>query len=74
MAIWAIMAVPLIMSVDLRTIRPRYRDILINKDVIAINQDKLGIQGLLVKKVTKKKQQLLGTTFNLLLFPIEPTN
>ncbi|CAH1965410.1 unnamed protein product [Acanthoscelides obtectus] len=45
MAIWAIMAAPLIMSVDLRTIEPKFRDILLNKDVIAVNQDRLGIQG-----------------------------
>ncbi|KAI7815282.1 alpha-N-acetylgalactosaminidase [Rhyzopertha dominica] len=53
MAIWAIMAAPLIMSVDLRTISPIYRDILLNKQVISINQDKLGIQGKLVKSVKK---------------------
>lgn len=51
MAIWAVMAAPLIMSVDLRTIKAPYRDILVDKDVIAVNQDKLGIQGLLVKTV-----------------------
>lgn len=50
MAIWAIMAAPLIMSVDLRTIEPKFRELLLNKDVIAINQDSLGIQGLLVFK------------------------
>lgn len=54
MAIWAVMAAPLIMSVDLRTIKLAHRDILVNKDVIAINQDKLGIQGLLVKTVSEK--------------------
>lgn len=51
MAIWAIMAAPLIMSVDLRTINPIYRDILLDKKVLAINQDELGIQGMLVKTV-----------------------
>lgn len=51
MAAWAIMAAPLIMSVDLRTIEPKFRELLLNKDVIAINQDSLGIQGLLVFKV-----------------------
>lgn len=45
------MAAPLIMSVDLRTIEPKFRELLLNKDVIAINQDSLGIQGLLVFKV-----------------------
>lgn len=58
MAIWAIMAAPLIMSVDLRTIKATHRDILLNKEAIAINQDKLGIQGLLVKTVSVKRTVL----------------
>merc|ERR1711860_168517 len=45
MALWAILASPLIMSNDLRTIRPEYIEILQNRNVIAINQDALGIQG-----------------------------
>ena len=45
MAIWAILAAPLIMSNDLRNIRDEYKQILLNKDVIAVNQDPLGIQG-----------------------------
>ncbi|XP_072040649.1 alpha-N-acetylgalactosaminidase-like isoform X8 [Amphiura filiformis] len=45
MAMWAILAAPLLMSNDLRTITPEYRDILLNKDVIAISQDNAGIMG-----------------------------
>ncbi|XP_060531168.1 alpha-N-acetylgalactosaminidase [Cylas formicarius] len=45
MAIWAILAAPLLMSVDLRTIRPEYKAILQNKKIIAVDQDPLGIQG-----------------------------
>lgn len=52
MAIWAIMAAPLIMSVDLRAIEPAFKNILLNKEIIAINQDKLGIQGRLIKTVS----------------------
>lgn len=48
MAVWCIMAAPLIMSVDLRTIEPNFKNILLNKDAIAINQDPLGIMGRLV--------------------------
>ncbi|XP_038055498.1 alpha-N-acetylgalactosaminidase-like [Patiria miniata] len=44
-AMWAVMAAPLLMSNDLRTIDPRYRDILQNKQVIKVNQDPLGIMG-----------------------------
>nr|XP_029729487.1 alpha-N-acetylgalactosaminidase-like [Aedes albopictus] len=45
MALWAIMAAPLMMSVDLRTIRPEFKAILQNKKIIAVDQDPLGIQG-----------------------------
>ncbi|KAK9739497.1 Alpha galactosidase A [Popillia japonica] len=45
MAIWAILAAPLLMSVDLRTIRPEYKAILQNKKIIGVDQDPLGIQG-----------------------------
>eukprot|EP01136_Pigoraptor_vietnamica_P042485 Opistho-1_new@16729 len=45
MAIWSIIASPLIMSNDLRNISTWARDILLNKEVIAVNQDPLGIQG-----------------------------
>ena len=51
MALWAIMASPLFMSVDLRTIRPEMKSILQNQAVLAINQDPLGIQGRRVFKV-----------------------
>ncbi|XP_019865597.2 alpha-N-acetylgalactosaminidase-like [Aethina tumida] len=50
MSIWAILAAPLIMSVDLRTITKEAAGILQNKDLIRINQDPLGIQGSLIKK------------------------
>ncbi len=52
MAMWAVMASPLFMSNDLRTIRPEMKEILLNKAVIAINQDPLGIQGKRVYKVS----------------------
>ena len=44
MAMWAIFAAPLLMSVDLRTLKPDYKAILKNKKIIAVNQDPLGIQ------------------------------
>lgn len=52
MAMWAMMASPLIMSVDLRNIDPEAAKILLNKHVIAINQDPLGKQGTLLLKVS----------------------
>ena len=45
MAMWAILASPLIMSLDACNVRPGSKSILQNKNVIAVNQDKLGIQG-----------------------------
>ena len=51
-AMWAIMAAPLLMSNDLRTIDPVYRAILLNKEVIKVNQDPLGMMGKRVLKVS----------------------
>ena len=44
-ALWAILASPLILGNDLRNISPSTLDIIKNTDVIAVSQDKLGIQG-----------------------------
>ncbi|XP_065129142.1 alpha-galactosidase A isoform X2 [Paramisgurnus dabryanus] len=45
MAFWAIMAAPLLMSNDLRNICPKAKELLQNKQIIAISQDPLGQQG-----------------------------
>lgn len=50
MALWAIFAAPLLMSNDLRTISAEAKEILLNTEVIAVNQDPLGKQGLRVYK------------------------
>ncbi|XP_072297423.1 alpha-N-acetylgalactosaminidase-like [Eucyclogobius newberryi] len=52
MALWAIMAAPLFMSNDLRTLSSGARVILQNKMIISINQDPLGIQG---RRILKEK-------------------
>ena len=44
-SLWAILAAPLIAGNDLRNLTPEIRDILANKEVIAVNQDPLGRQG-----------------------------
>jgi alpha-galactosidase len=41
-SLWSLLAAPLIAGNDLRTMSPETREILLNKDVIAVNQDKLG--------------------------------
>lgn len=55
MAIWAILAAPLLMSVDLRSIRPEYKAILQNRKIIAVDQDPLGIQGRRIYKVAAEE-------------------
>ncbi|KAA2247290.1 alpha-galactosidase [Solihabitans fulvus] len=44
-ALWAEMAAPLIAGTDLRTMSPATREILTNRDLIAVDQDPLGAQG-----------------------------
>jgi len=46
MAIWSIVAAPLIMGNDLRNVTASQRAILQNKEAIAVDQDSLGKQGL----------------------------
>jgi alpha-galactosidase len=43
--LWCMVAAPLIAGNDVRSMTPQVRDILTNKAVIAIDQDKLGHQG-----------------------------
>ncbi|XP_019947332.2 alpha-N-acetylgalactosaminidase [Paralichthys olivaceus] len=52
MALWAIMAAPIFMSNDLRTISSEARVILQNRMAIGISQDLLGIQG---RQIVKEK-------------------
>jgi alpha-galactosidase len=49
-SMWALLAAPLIAGNDLRSMRPEIHDILTNKEVIAVNQDALGRQGMRVSK------------------------
>ena len=44
-ALYAIFAAPLLMGNDLRTITPDMKNLLQNKDIIAVNQDPMGKQG-----------------------------
>jgi alpha-galactosidase len=44
-SLWAILAAPLLAGNDLPNMKPEIKDILINRDVIAIDQDRLGKQG-----------------------------
>lgn len=53
MAVWTILAAPFLLSNDLARVTPDVKALLLNKEIIAMNQDSLGIQGLLVKTVNK---------------------
>jgi len=44
-SLWCMMAAPLIAGNDLRSIKKETIDILTNKEMLAVNQDSLGIQG-----------------------------
>ncbi|XP_041085037.1 alpha-N-acetylgalactosaminidase-like [Polyodon spathula] len=50
MALWAVLAAPLFMSNDLRSISDKAKDILQNQMAISINQDRLGLQGVRMLK------------------------
>jgi alpha-galactosidase len=43
--LWSMMAAPLILGNDIRSMTPAIKEILTNKEVIALNQDTLGKQG-----------------------------
>jgi len=49
-SLWSLLAAPLIAGNDLRTMRPEIRDILTNREVIAVDQDPLGREGTRVNK------------------------
>ncbi|MDV6330366.1 glycoside hydrolase family 27 protein [Asticcacaulis sp. 201] len=50
MSLWALMAAPLVLGNDVRTMTPETLALLTNREVIAIDQDRLGAQGLPVQK------------------------
>ena len=51
MAMWAMWSAPLIMSNDLRSVKRSSKHLLLNKNVIRINQDELGVQARIVIEV-----------------------
>ena len=52
MSLWSVMAAPLISSTDITQLSPSATKILTNKAIIAVDQDKLGIQGSIVQQGT----------------------
>ena len=53
-AMWSIFASQLLLSVDLRNIRPEPKALLLNKRVLEVSQDPLGIQGQRVMQVRSR--------------------
>ena len=54
MSLWSILSAPLLAGNDLRNMTPAIREILTNREVIAVNQDKDGKQG---QRITKSGDQ-----------------
>ncbi|MGB7719442.1 MAG: glycoside hydrolase family 27 protein [Bryobacteraceae bacterium] len=50
MSLWCLLAAPLLAGNDLRDVKPGILEILTNKEVIAVDQDKLGKQGVRLAK------------------------
>jgi alpha-galactosidase len=50
LSLWAVMAAPLMAGNDVRSMSPATREILTNREVIAVDQDSLGAQGMLVQE------------------------
>ena len=48
-SLWCILAAPLMLGNDIRNLSPEIHQILTNKEVIAVNQDSLGLQGVKVR-------------------------
>jgi alpha-galactosidase len=51
MSLWAMFAAPLLAGNDVRTMSADTRSILLNKEVIAVNQDPMGVEGRVVGKI-----------------------
>lgn len=58
LAIWACIAAPFLLSNDLRTIKPNIKALILNKAIIAIDQDPLGIQGRVVSDYYRYYQEI----------------
>ena len=54
MALWSMMAAPLLMGNDLRNLAPEMKAVLLADEVIAVDQDPLGRQGWRVKHTNPK--------------------
>jgi alpha-galactosidase len=49
-SLWCVLAAPLICGCDVRAVKPEIAEILLNREVIAVDQDPLGVEGTLFGK------------------------
>ena len=56
MAMWAMWSAPLLMSNDLRNVKRSSKRLLLNRNVISINQDALGVQARNVYEVQAQRR------------------
>jgi len=72
MAIWAVLASPLMIGADLRAMAPEYRAVWLNRGLIAVNQDSLGRMGERLRGNATEcqvwRRQLDGGRLNVVLF------
>jgi alpha-galactosidase len=73
-SLWAMLAAPLIAGNDLRTMTPAVRTILTNRDVIAVDQDPLVLQGIPLRSDRRVIAKPLadGSVAVTLYNPVEP--
>ena len=55
MTMWSIMAAPIMISSDVRNMSAETKELYLNKEMIAINQDSLGVQGHRISDVNGKQ-------------------
>ncbi|KAH8294905.1 hypothetical protein KR018_004269 [Drosophila ironensis] len=65
LAIWTVVPSPLIMTNDLESVRPEIKELLLNQEIIAINQDSLGRPG--------KRIMVIGN-IEVWVRPVNPVN
>ncbi|XP_055630969.1 alpha-N-acetylgalactosaminidase-like [Toxorhynchites rutilus septentrionalis] len=51
LAVWTVLAAPLLLSNDLATVTPEIKELLLNREIIAVDQDPMGIQGRYVQTI-----------------------
>ena len=76
-ALWALLKSPLLVSADLRSISPQSLDILLAEELIAVNQDPLGVAGDLIWKqgpqeVRSQSSSPHGTSWREMRLPAAP--